>query len=263
MGAGALPPDTCTHTPLLTPLPLALPPPRPSPQTKEGEVFESDTDTEVIPKLCKFLYSRLPEPIPFPQLVRAAIAPRGCVEGQGRSSKGVGRRACRSLDRASYNAAAPIAMRTPLMPRCTPHFAALPPLREHSFHPPGVRGGQAAGGRVRPAHQVRRLPWRAGGLPPPPRAPPTRPTPRSRPSSPAPPATAPSSSTRWPPTAPPSSTASSSSWPRRPRPWWSTPSSECAHACVACVEGSRARRWGARGAARHGPLTPPSPPAPF
>ena len=23
---------------------------------KEGEMFESDTDTEVIPKLCKFLY---------------------------------------------------------------------------------------------------------------------------------------------------------------------------------------------------------------
>lgn len=38
-------------------------------QTKEGETFESDTDTEVIPKLCKFLYSRLPEPIPLPQLV--------------------------------------------------------------------------------------------------------------------------------------------------------------------------------------------------
>lgn len=36
---------------------------------KEGETFESDTDTEVIPKLCRFLYSRLPEPIPFPQLV--------------------------------------------------------------------------------------------------------------------------------------------------------------------------------------------------
>lgn len=36
---------------------------------KEGETFESDTDTEVIPKLCKFLYSRLPEPIPLPQLV--------------------------------------------------------------------------------------------------------------------------------------------------------------------------------------------------
>lgn len=37
--------------------------------TKEGEVFQSDTDTEVIPKLCRFLYNRLPEPIPFPQLV--------------------------------------------------------------------------------------------------------------------------------------------------------------------------------------------------
>jgi glucosamine--fructose-6-phosphate aminotransferase (isomerizing) len=37
--------------------------------TKEGDTFESDTDTEVIPKLCRFLYSRLPEPIPFPQLV--------------------------------------------------------------------------------------------------------------------------------------------------------------------------------------------------
>jgi glucosamine 6-phosphate synthetase-like amidotransferase/phosphosugar isomerase protein len=23
---------------------------------KEGETFESDTDTEIIPKLCKFLY---------------------------------------------------------------------------------------------------------------------------------------------------------------------------------------------------------------
>lgn len=36
---------------------------------KEGETFNTDTDTEVIPKLCRFLYSRLPEPIPFPQLV--------------------------------------------------------------------------------------------------------------------------------------------------------------------------------------------------
>lgn len=25
-------------------------------QMKEGETFESETDTEVIPKLCKFLY---------------------------------------------------------------------------------------------------------------------------------------------------------------------------------------------------------------
>ena len=36
---------------------------------KEGESFETETDTEVIPKLCRFLYSRLPEHIPFPQLV--------------------------------------------------------------------------------------------------------------------------------------------------------------------------------------------------
>lgn len=36
---------------------------------KEGDTFETETDTEVIPKLCRFLYSRLPEPIPFPQLV--------------------------------------------------------------------------------------------------------------------------------------------------------------------------------------------------
>ena len=36
---------------------------------KEGEEFTTETDTEVIPKLCNFLYSRLPEPIPFPQLV--------------------------------------------------------------------------------------------------------------------------------------------------------------------------------------------------
>lgn len=36
---------------------------------KEGEEFTTETDTEVIPKLCNFLYSKLPEPIPFPQLV--------------------------------------------------------------------------------------------------------------------------------------------------------------------------------------------------
>lgn len=29
----------------------------------------TQTDTEVIPKLCNFLYGKLPEPIPFPQLV--------------------------------------------------------------------------------------------------------------------------------------------------------------------------------------------------
>ena len=31
-------------------------------------MFESETDTEVIPKLCNFLYKRLPESIPFPQV---------------------------------------------------------------------------------------------------------------------------------------------------------------------------------------------------
>lgn len=36
---------------------------------KEGEEFSTETDTEVIPKLCNFLYGKLPEPIPFPQLV--------------------------------------------------------------------------------------------------------------------------------------------------------------------------------------------------
>lgn len=34
----------------------ALPRPAACPQMKEGETFESETDTEVIPKLCKFLY---------------------------------------------------------------------------------------------------------------------------------------------------------------------------------------------------------------
>lgn len=38
--------------------------------TKEGEVFVSDTDTEVIPKLLGYLYKRLPERLPFADLVR-------------------------------------------------------------------------------------------------------------------------------------------------------------------------------------------------
>jgi hypothetical protein len=38
--------------------------------TKEGEVFVSDTDTEVIPKLLDYLYKRLPERLPFADLVR-------------------------------------------------------------------------------------------------------------------------------------------------------------------------------------------------
>ena len=37
-------------------------------QTRHGETFVSETDTEVIPKLCKFVYQRLPEKIPFPKV---------------------------------------------------------------------------------------------------------------------------------------------------------------------------------------------------
>ena len=35
-------------------------------QIKHGEIFVSDTDTEVIPKLCKFVYERLSVKVPFP-----------------------------------------------------------------------------------------------------------------------------------------------------------------------------------------------------
>ena len=37
-------------------------------QVKHGEVFVSETDTEVIPKLCKFVYERLSEKVPFPKV---------------------------------------------------------------------------------------------------------------------------------------------------------------------------------------------------
>lgn len=40
---------------------------------KNGEKFISETDTEVIPKLCRFLYRRLPEKIPFPKLVMEVL----------------------------------------------------------------------------------------------------------------------------------------------------------------------------------------------
>lgn len=36
---------------------------------KHGETFISDTDTEVIPKLCKYLFQHLNEDLPFPKLV--------------------------------------------------------------------------------------------------------------------------------------------------------------------------------------------------
>jgi len=34
-------------------------------QVKQGETFVSETDTEVIPKLCKWVYHSLPERVPF------------------------------------------------------------------------------------------------------------------------------------------------------------------------------------------------------
>ena len=34
-------------------------------QIKQGEVFRSDTDTEVIPKLCNYIYNNTPERLPF------------------------------------------------------------------------------------------------------------------------------------------------------------------------------------------------------
>lgn len=37
-------------------------------QIKHGETFVSETDTEVIPKLCKFVYHRLTEKVPFPKV---------------------------------------------------------------------------------------------------------------------------------------------------------------------------------------------------
>eukprot|EP00798_Chlamydomonas_sp_ICE-L_P026745 gene26744-4314_t len=36
---------------------------------KHGETFATDTDTEVIPKLCKFVYERITVKVPFPKLV--------------------------------------------------------------------------------------------------------------------------------------------------------------------------------------------------
>lgn len=39
----------------------------------QGEVFISETDTEVIPKLCRFLYRQLSERMPFPKLVMRVL----------------------------------------------------------------------------------------------------------------------------------------------------------------------------------------------
>lgn len=37
-------------------------------QVTKGEVFVSETDTEVIPKLCKWIYHSLPERVPFSEV---------------------------------------------------------------------------------------------------------------------------------------------------------------------------------------------------
>jgi hypothetical protein len=56
------PPPTHTHT-HPTPLPT---------QERNGEVFESETDTEVVPKLLKYVFNRLQkdsqEKVPFSQV---------------------------------------------------------------------------------------------------------------------------------------------------------------------------------------------------
>ena len=55
-------------------------------QIKHGETFKSETDTEVIPKLCRFVYHRLTEKVPFPK-VRAAwhLALVDRAEGRARA----------------------------------------------------------------------------------------------------------------------------------------------------------------------------------
>lgn len=52
-------------------------------QIKHGETFVSETDTEVIPKLCKFVYERLTEKVPFPK-VRARVKEREWWKNGGR-----------------------------------------------------------------------------------------------------------------------------------------------------------------------------------
>jgi glucosamine 6-phosphate synthetase-like amidotransferase/phosphosugar isomerase protein len=44
-------------------------------QVQKGEVFVSQTDTEVIPKLCKWIYHSLPERVPFSEVgpIRCAL----------------------------------------------------------------------------------------------------------------------------------------------------------------------------------------------
>ena len=50
-----------------TRIPLPSAPPH-GPQIARGEVFTSDTDTEVIPKLCQYVYSSLGGRVPLPEV---------------------------------------------------------------------------------------------------------------------------------------------------------------------------------------------------
>ena len=48
-------------------------------QVQKGEAFVSETDTEVIPKLCKWIYHSLPERVPFSEVGPIALV----VQSQG------------------------------------------------------------------------------------------------------------------------------------------------------------------------------------
>ena len=45
-------------------------------QIKQKMTFESDTDTEVIPKLCMYVYNNLTEPLAFSEVLLNTYAPK-------------------------------------------------------------------------------------------------------------------------------------------------------------------------------------------
>jgi hypothetical protein len=45
----------------------------PSLQAKHGATFQTDTDTEVVPKLCKYVFDNLQQRVPFPKLVMEVL----------------------------------------------------------------------------------------------------------------------------------------------------------------------------------------------
>ena len=50
-------------------------------QIKQGAKFVSDTDTEVIPKLCEYIYRNLQEPLPLNEV---RCLPALCLPAQAR-----------------------------------------------------------------------------------------------------------------------------------------------------------------------------------